>query len=516
VEIGTLRLRGPPEMASLAAFHVEDACRTEIAESERLVLVRRLRLGRAVSGSRPRERGAAVGSAWAHALAQARHGRNAGDGADLNCVWFESPAEARRLLLAELLAGRRPRAWFWRIAVPDWSELGLEEWLGEAVDRVLDPGGDADALDLLFAALERGAAEALVRAIESRAGGCASPVAEAPRGRGRRERSTATEAPQPAGEPPHLLSKVERLRLRVAPPLLEAVEALVRRLGAGRAICAPLLERLLLRASPALALSPAELKALVGAHAARLDSPPGYSAPAPIPPAVSAGTAPPPDASGGEAAEAETPAPPAGGARGSQAPPDRADAPPPAEEAHDSRADEDETARAPKAEAGEAGARATSLLPCRGDESEAAGLWLVVPTLIRLGWREWLAERPRLLGEDPGRRLLLAIARHHRVPERDPAILPLLSDPEEPEPAPEWARLWRIAADRWLRRRARVPLARLVWRPGVLACAEDRLTIRFPAEDADIRLRRLALDVDPGWTDWLGLSVRYVYEERRG
>jgi len=36
----------------------------------------------------------------------------------------------------------------------------------------------------------------------------------------------------------------------------------------------------------------------------------------------------------------------------------------------------------------------------------------------------------------------------------------------------------------------------------------------FPPAAADIRLRRHALDVDPGWTDWLGLAVRYLYAER--
>ena len=64
--------------------------------------------------------------------------------------------------------------------------------------------------------------------------------------------------------------------------------------------------------------------------------------------------------------------------------------------------------------------------------SRHAGLWLVVPSLIRLGFREWLAERPELLGEDPGRRLILAIALHHRVPRTDPALLVSASEAEIP------------------------------------------------------------------------------------
>lgn len=37
------------------------------------------------------------------------------------------------------------------------------------------------------------------------------------------------------------------------------------------------------------------------------------------------------------------------------------------------------------------------------------------------------------------------------------------------------------------------------------------LEIRFSAEDADTRVRRAALDLDPGWLPWLGCIVRFVY-----
>jgi hypothetical protein len=42
---------------------------------------------------------------------------------------------------------------------------------------------------------------------------------------------------------------------------------------------------------------------------------------------------------------------------------------------------------------------------------------------------------------------------------------------------------------------------------------EDRIAIRFPADAADPRLRRLALDVDPGWVPWLGLAIRYHFRD---
>lgn len=142
--------------------------------------------------------------------------------------------------------------------------------------------------------------------------------------------------------------------------------------------------------------------------------------------------------------------------------------------------------------------------------SRHAGLWLVVPSLIRLGVREWLTARPELLAHHPGAVLLHAIARHHRVPPDDPALLGL-EPPGEAEPIPAWAAAWRHGLDRWLRRTSRRRLHDLLQRPGELEWGERKLDIRFPAEAADLALRRRALDCDPGWTDWLGLSIRYHF-----
>jgi hypothetical protein len=135
-------------------------------------------------------------------------------------------------------------------------------------------------------------------------------------------------------------------------------------------------------------------------------------------------------------------------------------------------------------------------------------LWLVLPSLVRLGFREWLTDRPHLLAEDPGSLLLHAIARHHRIDAADPVLL-ALAPPPAGEPLPDWARWWRHGLDRWLRRTARRRLHDLAGRAGELTWDEWRVDIRYPA--ADIGLRRHALDRDPGWTDWLGLSVRFHF-----
>jgi hypothetical protein len=143
--------------------------------------------------------------------------------------------------------------------------------------------------------------------------------------------------------------------------------------------------------------------------------------------------------------------------------------------------------------------------------SRHAGLWLVVPSLIRIGFREWLTQQAGLLGENPGHELLRAIALRHRVPLHDPALAQL--DPgHNSEIIAPWAEIWRHALDRWLRHKARRRIHDLVSRPGTIVEGEERIVVQFPLAAADLGLRRLALDSDPGWTDWLGLSIRYQFD----
>lgn len=496
VEIGTLRLRGPPHLATRAAFRIEDGCRTELSDGRRLVLIRRMRPGpRAVSG-RPEQRSGAIRLAYEAATRDARHGRDAGDGAFVNCVWFESPAEARRLLLAELLAGRRPAGWFWRLAVPEWHGRDLEAWLVEIVARALGgEGEERESLSLLLLVLERGEADLVVRAVQEAAGAPPPPpppirpdrpdaqVGEAERSPGRTDREAA------------LRETAVEIRERLPAPLRDRIEALACRLGPRQIAVLRLLERLLLRASPSLALAPEPLRELASAWSEWLAAPAESRArpsqtisgppaeperPAEARAAASRGPAPAVDTPCGELGSAGP------AARLADRPASEVEPPAPAEDPPTSP---------------------------DGRVSDAAGLWLLIPSLIRLGFREWLCGRPLLLRQDAGRTLLRTLARHYRVAAGDPALVPFEALDEIGE-TPDWARCWRSGLDGWLRRRARIPLHRIVWKRGEVTIAEEALTVRFPLEAADLRLRRRALDVDPGWVDWLGLSVRYRYEEK--
>ena len=107
--------------------------------------------------------------------------------------------------------------------------------------------------------------------------------------------------------------------------------------------------------------------------------------------------------------------------------------------------------------------------------------------------------------------VLIHIAARSRVAPAD-ALFALLTAPDPPPSAVALA-AWRIGLDRWLRRRVRLRLSDLARRRGWLHLTDATLLVRFPLDAADIRLRRLALDSDPGWVPWLGLTVRYQFRD---
>lgn len=72
-------------------------------------------------------------------------------------------------------------------------------------------------------------------------------------------------------------------------------------------------------------------------------------------------------------------------------------------------------------------------------------------------------------------------------------------------------RAWMEAARRWSRRYARSSLTRIVRRTARVVSSRTHIDIMFRLVQADVRIRLAALDVDPGWTPWLGKVVRFHY-----
>lgn len=498
VEVRQLRYRGEPAKAGRVEFAVTDALRTEVVDDGRLVLVRSFRLGRIGLAERGASRAAA--SAWQAIRQGARHGGASG-AESANCVWFADAAEACMLLMRELASGRTPFAWFWTLAVPDWRREPLAQWLGRRLDEAAcDASGEAMAA-LVAEAMAAGcveplAAEMLARIPPVPAGELPATDRDADAG----ERSGKTgpsldRAVQPAED-----TAGQAVALAIVPSIpapLRAVFATLAARAEFAGFVATLARGLIRRAHPALALAPARTAALADAVVRVLRFGEPFAAARPGSSATTVGERP----SSGPGVAGEDPPPPTGRPLppAPKAAPVAAIAPPPVAE---------RPADAVQAAAGIGPAEL---------RSAAAGLFLVIVPLLRLGWREWLIERPHLLLHQPGPRLLRRIAAHHRVPGSDPLWnqLPPVDPADEPPPELEQAlRLWRKGLDGWLRRKARLRLADLVLRQGWILPGVETTLIRFPLEAIEIRLRRLALDGDPGWVDWLGHSYRLVYRDR--
>ena len=71
---------------------------------------------------------------------------------------------------------------------------------------------------------------------------------------------------------------------------------------------------------------------------------------------------------------------------------------------------------------------------------------------------------------------------------------------------------WLVAMRRWCRRYARVGLRDLVCRPGRVSATSTHVDAVFDHRQADIRVRKAGLDLDPGWIPWFGRVVSFHYQ----
>jgi hypothetical protein len=120
---------------------------------------------------------------------------------------------------------------------------------------------------------------------------------------------------------------------------------------------------------------------------------------------------------------------------------------------------------------------------------------------------------------DRSERLTLALWRGRR-----PAALRLLAasyqtGPGSPLPAnPDLTLLldsWYTALRRWGRRGPGLGLAEIVRRPGRLLATRTHLDLFLDPAQAEARIRRAGLDLDPGWIAWFGRVVLFHYQESR-
>jgi len=176
--------------------------------------------------------------------------------------------------------------------------------------------------------------------------------------------------------------------------------------------------------------------------------------------------------------------------------------------------------------------------------SRHAGFALLIPLLQRLGMDRLLQHHDALLAADFPRQLLWTMATRF-VPDEDDPCRCLFNDTEATPDArinrfnapPLWWRLaeesgrsprcltlqasdlrvaelinaFQLASGLFLRRHCALSLRGLIHRPGRVELTPTHWDVTFEINQTDLRLRRMALDIDPGWVPWLGYVVRFHY-----
>ena len=68
---------------------------------------------------------------------------------------------------------------------------------------------------------------------------------------------------------------------------------------------------------------------------------------------------------------------------------------------------------------------------------------------------------------------------------------------------------WYVALQRWLDTWCEASLAEIVLRAATVQHTRTHLDLFLPLDEVDIRIRRVALDVDPQYVPWLGCVVTF-------
>jgi hypothetical protein len=151
----------------------------------------------------------------------------------------------------------------------------------------------------------------------------------------------------------------------------------------------------------------------------------------------------------------------------------------------------------------------------RAASTSFGGLLFLIPVLNRLQFSAFLAEQPYLLETAFPARLLYAIGQRVGMPPDDPLAVALRAEAGDGADAPASLdaplAVWLVAVRRWCRRNPRIGLASLIRRRGTVHVSRTHVDAYFRLSQLDVRVRRWALDVNPGWVPWLGRVVTFTY-----
>ena len=136
-------------------------------------------------------------------------------------------------------------------------------------------------------------------------------------------------------------------------------------------------------------------------------------------------------------------------------------------------------------------------------ETAAGGVLFLLPVLRRLF--------PKLYESEMLPSMLDAACERAKVPERDPLRAAIRRAMDCPC---TFSRAVLRQCERWLWRNARLNLVLLVRRNAALVATRTHIELLFVNPDADLRIRRLGLDSDPGWVPALSRVILYHYETK--
>jgi hypothetical protein len=455
------------EDASRAATLLTDAFSTASlpgADDGRMVVIRRLPLGRIPIHVSPATLALHIERTVRHVVAQA--------------VPFDSPAAASAgavifpdraaplVALARLHARRAPTdAWFWRAFLPRWAACAtrLEQWLllFETVHAL--PEAAIVAAAMVNQSVAAGAERELLSAIPP--GGGAAWL-----------RSAGWRSFDPADQ---LRAADETVSL----PLV-AIARMIEHVDAVDDRVIWLTTMLVVHAARARVGDPS-LPAMI-AHAIR------RTLPAPEVPRA--------NASGARASETRQTT-------------DRVSVSAPLDEFTSRQHDEPEAGAPPaRIQSDERTIDVISEIALGGFFTSYAGVFLLVAILTHLRFGAFVAARREPSDQDFPMRLLRFIATRLGLTADDPltALFNTSRDADLVRRDRDVHTMWLSAVRQWCKRH-RIPLRTLVRRPGRVHATAMHVDVIFDLAQLDIRVRRLAIDVDPGWVPWLGRVVAFHY-----
>ena len=457
--VRALRLRAPTDaLVRRGTILLEDALRTaSLPGSARLLVVRRLDLG-PFDAARPASSVALLVEERLRRISASAVYYASPNAANAAVVFFDDEVEPLVALALRIAAGEPVSEWFWPLAVPIDTHTAsrgdvLRMLLAQALEKL--PVRSPKALRLVGALLERGLATPLLEALREsdgpalwRASGWDVAVTK------RVAPNDATPAPPLSASHAALLSQwVTRwgagdLRSRWLAAVLLAVERPSRLLDAALPVVAASIAQLADRSAPLSQSLHARIVTAGPASTHIAEAGPDMA----VPPSSTRSVAP------------------------------------------------------------TAASHGVAAWPAVARHSEHAGFWLLVPLLTTLGVEPLLRADPGLIERDWAVRLLRLLVRRVGALADDAAIVafdhvPPHATPDDRALTAVWLRRMRA----WCVHHADLPLRRIVCRPGRVTTTPTHVDVIFDHRQADIRVRRAGLDLDPGWVPWLGRVVHFHY-----